>query len=205
GRHAGHADRGRRDPAAHRLRRLRRLWGGRAGRRRGVHLFHQPQLQGTNGPHDLRGLSGVSLHGGRKRHRRPSLRPTTLPDGRGMSGNVTGRAWTFGDNIDTDVLAPGIYMKLPVEEVAQHCLEAVDPEFAARVQPGDIVVGGENFGMGSSREQAPQALKILGVGAVLAKSFARIFYRNALNLGLPALFFREADEVSAGDRLELDL
>jgi 3-isopropylmalate/(R)-2-methylmalate dehydratase small subunit len=122
-----------------------------------------------------------------------------------MSGNLTGRAWTFGDNIDTDVLAPGIYMKLPVEEVAQHCLEAVDPEFAAKVQPGDIVVGGENFGMGSSREQAPQALKVLGVGAVLAKSFARIFYRNALNLGLPALFFREADEVSAGDRLDLDL
>ena len=122
-----------------------------------------------------------------------------------MSGRVTGRAWTFGDNIDTDVLAPGIYMKLPVEEVAQHCLEAVDPEFAAKVRPGDIVIGGENFGMGSSREQAPQALKVLGVGAVLAKSFARIFYRNALNLGLPALFFREADEVSAGDRLELDL
>jgi 3-isopropylmalate/(R)-2-methylmalate dehydratase small subunit len=122
-----------------------------------------------------------------------------------MTGKVTGRAWTFGDNIDTDVLAPGIYMKLPVEEVALHCLEAVDPDFAATVQPGDIVVGGENFGMGSSREQAPQALKVLGVGAVLAKSFARIFYRNALNLGLPALFFREADEVSAGDRLELDL
>jgi len=122
-----------------------------------------------------------------------------------MSGNLTGRAWTFGDNIDTDVLAPGIYMKLPVEEVAQHCLEAVDPEFAAKVRPGDIVVGGENFGMGSSREQAPEALKVLGVGAILAKSFARIFYRNALNLGLPALFFREADEVSAGDQLELDL
>jgi 3-isopropylmalate/(R)-2-methylmalate dehydratase small subunit len=122
-----------------------------------------------------------------------------------MTGKVTGRAWTFGDNIDTDVLAPGIYMKLPVEEVALHCVEAVDPDFAATVQPGDIVVGGENFGMGSSREQAPQALKVLGVGAVLAKSFARIFYRNALNLGLPALFFREADEVSAGDRLELDL
>ena len=122
-----------------------------------------------------------------------------------MSGKVTGRAWTFGDNIDTDVLAPGIYMKLPVEEVAQHCLEAVDPEFAAKVRPGDIVIGGENFGMGSSREQAPQALKVLGVGAVLAKSFARIFYRNALNLGLPALFFRGAQEVAAGDRLELDL
>ncbi|WP_411289298.1 3-isopropylmalate dehydratase small subunit [Phenylobacterium sp.] len=122
-----------------------------------------------------------------------------------MNGKVTGRAWTFGDNIDTDVLAPGIYMKLTAEEVATHCLEAVDPEFALKVQAGDILVGGENFGVGSSREQAPQALKILGVGAVLAKSFARIFYRNAVNLGLPALFFREADEISAGDCLEVDL
>lgn len=122
-----------------------------------------------------------------------------------MSDKVTGRAWVFGDDIDTDVLAPGIYMKLPPEQVAQHCLEAVDPAFAANVRPGDIVVGGENFGMGSSREQAPQALKILGVGAILARSFARIFYRNAINLGLPALFFREADRVSTGDRLELDL
>ena len=122
-----------------------------------------------------------------------------------MTGVIRGRAWTFGDNIDTDVLAPGIYMKLPPEEVAKHCLEAVDPAFAPGVRPGDVVVGGENFGLGSSREQAPQSLKILGVSAVLAKSFARIFYRNALNLGLPALFFREAHEVRAGDQLELDL
>jgi 3-isopropylmalate/(R)-2-methylmalate dehydratase small subunit len=122
-----------------------------------------------------------------------------------MTGVIGGRAWTFGDNIDTDVLSPGIYMKLPLEELATHCLEAVDPAFASGVRSGDIVVAGENFGLGSSREQAPQALKALGVGAVLAKSFARIFYRNAFNLGLPALFFGEADEISAGDRLQVDL
>jgi len=122
-----------------------------------------------------------------------------------MTGAIGGRAWKFGDNIDTDVLSPGIYMKLPPEELATHCLEAVDPAFASGVRSGDIVVAGENFGMGSSREQAPQALKILGVGAVLAKGFARIFYRNAFNLGLPALFFPQADEISAGDRLEVDL
>jgi len=122
-----------------------------------------------------------------------------------MTGGIGGRAWKFGDNVDTDVLSPGIYMKLPPEELAKHCLEAVDPAFAASVRLGDVVVGGENFGMGSSREQAPQALKILGVGAVLAKSFARIFYRNAFNLGLPALFFPQADEISAGDRIEVDL
>ncbi len=118
--------------------------------------------------------------------------------------SITGRAWTFGDGIDTDVLAPGVYMKLPVDEIARHCLEAVDPAFASGVAAGDIVVAGANFGLGSSREQAPQVLKILGVGAVLAKSFARIFYRNALNLGLPALFFPQADEIAAGDRLALD-
>jgi 3-isopropylmalate/(R)-2-methylmalate dehydratase small subunit len=118
---------------------------------------------------------------------------------------ITGRAWTFGDNIDTDVLAPGVYMKLPIEEAALHCLESIDAGFAAGVQAGDVVVGGANFGLGSSREQAPQALKMLGVGAILAKSFARIFYRNAVNLGLPALFFPQADEIAAGDRLEVHL
>jgi 3-isopropylmalate/(R)-2-methylmalate dehydratase small subunit len=119
-------------------------------------------------------------------------------------GVISGRAWTFGDGIDTDVLAPGVYMKLPIEEIAMHCLESVDPGFAGGVRYGDVVVGGVNFGLGSSREQAPQALKTLGVGALLAKSFARIFYRNALNLGLPALFFPQADEIGAGDRLEVD-
>jgi 3-isopropylmalate/(R)-2-methylmalate dehydratase small subunit len=121
-----------------------------------------------------------------------------------MSGVIFGRVWKFGDNIDTDVLAPGIYMKLPVEQAAKHCLEAVDPEFARNVGQGDIVVAGANFGLGSSREQAAQALKILGVGAVLASSFARIFYRNALNLGLPVLFFSSVDEITAHDRLEVE-
>jgi 3-isopropylmalate/(R)-2-methylmalate dehydratase small subunit len=117
---------------------------------------------------------------------------------------LTGRAWVFGDNVDTDVLAPGIYMKSPLAELAQHCLESVDPDFARNVQPGDIVVAGENFGMGSSREQAAQALIELGVAALIAKSFARIFYRNAINLGLPALVCPEADRIKAGDTLSLD-
>lgn len=101
--------------------------------------------------------------------------------------NIRGRAFVFGDLIDTDVLAPGPYMRAPLEELAKHCLEAVDPLFAQQVRPGDVVVGGESFGIGSSREQAVQALAQLGVGAVVAKSFARIFYRNALNLGVPAV------------------
>lgn len=94
--------------------------------------------------------------------------------------SIAGRAWVFGDNIDTDVLAPGLYMKGSIAELARHCLEAVDPRFAAEARPGDIVIGGRNFGMGSSREQAVMALRELGVGAVIARSFAGIFYRNAL-------------------------
>lgn len=121
-----------------------------------------------------------------------------------MTSVIQGRVWKFGDNIDTDVLAPGIYMKLPLAELAKHCLEAVDPAFAPNVKPGDIIVGGNGFGIGSSREQAAEALKQLGVGAVLAKSFARIFYRNALNLGVAALFFDFVDELSAGDELKID-
>lgn len=117
---------------------------------------------------------------------------------------IIGRAWVFGDNIDTDLLAPGIYMKLPLDQLASHCLEAIEPRFAKEVQAGDIVVGGANFGLGSSREQAAQALKQLGVGAVLATSFARIFYRNALNLGLPVLFFPQAAEIAAGTRLTVN-
>lgn len=122
-----------------------------------------------------------------------------------MLQTLCGRAWTFGDNIDTDVLAPGVYMKLPLEQAVQHCLEAVEPRFAREVSPGDIVVAGANFGLGSSREQAAQALRVLGVGAVLAQSFARIFYRNAINLGLPVLFFPAAAEITMHDRLKVDL
>jgi 3-isopropylmalate/(R)-2-methylmalate dehydratase small subunit len=112
-----------------------------------------------------------------------------------------GRAFVFGDNVDTDTLAPGLYMKKPIDEMARHTLEALDPGFAAGVRAGDFVVGGENFGMGSSREQAVLALRQLGVAAVVAKSFAGLFFRNALNLGLPALACTEADRIKPGDRL----
>jgi 3-isopropylmalate dehydratase small subunit len=100
---------------------------------------------------------------------------------------IRGRAWVLGDQVDTDVLAPGPYMRKPLAELATHCLEAVEPRFAREVRRGDIVMAGHGFGIGSSREQAAQVLLELGVAAVVARSFARIFYRNALNLGLPAL------------------
>ncbi|MFQ5938393.1 MAG: 3-isopropylmalate dehydratase, partial [Acidiferrobacterales bacterium] len=114
------------------------------------------------------------------------------------------RAWVFGDNIDTDVLAPSAYLMKPVEEVAKHCLEAVDPSFAVSVQPGDAFVAGANLGVGSSREGAPQALLLLGIRILLAKSFARIFYRNALNLGLPALVCADTGRIRQGDELRVD-
>ena len=117
---------------------------------------------------------------------------------------MAGRAFVFGDGIDTDVLAPGVYMKLPIEQLAQHCLESVDPDFVAKVRPGDVVVAGVNFGVGSSREQAAEALKHLGVACVIAKSFGAIFYRNALNFGLPVLVCADADRIAAGDRLAID-
>jgi len=117
---------------------------------------------------------------------------------------VTGRAWVFGDGVNTDVMAPGLYFKEPMEVMAKHCMEAIDPEFAAAVRPGDIIVAGRNFGVGSAREQAPMALQHLGVGAVLAQSFGRIFYRNALNFGIPALVFPSAAAVTAGDELRVD-
>ena len=88
------------------------------------------------------------------------------------------KAWVLGDNVDTDVITPGKYMKFGIEEIAQHCLEPVLPEFPKQVRPGDIVVAGRNFGAGSSREQAPAALKHLGVAALIAESFAGLFYRN---------------------------
>lgn len=115
-----------------------------------------------------------------------------------------GCCWVYGDNVDTDLLAPGAYMKGPVETMAGHCLEAIDPDFAKRVKPGDFVVGGRNFGMGSSREQAAQVLRILGVRAVVAKSFGGIFYRNAFNLGLLALVSDQADTIAKGDELRID-
>lgn len=115
-----------------------------------------------------------------------------------------GRAWVFGDDIDTDALAPGTYLKGSVEELSKHCLEVVSPTFATKVRPGDVVVGGMNFGIGSSREQAAQALKLLGVEAVIAGSFGGIFQRNALNLGLPALVCDSAGRIRHGDHVRVD-
>jgi 3-isopropylmalate/(R)-2-methylmalate dehydratase small subunit len=117
---------------------------------------------------------------------------------------IEGRAWVLGDDIDTDLLAPGHAMRLPLEELSSHCLEAIVPGFAASVQRGDVLVAGAGFGMGSSREQAAQALLHLGVAAVLARSIARIFYRNALNLGLPVLVFPDAGRIRDGERLRVD-
>jgi 3-isopropylmalate/(R)-2-methylmalate dehydratase small subunit len=115
------------------------------------------------------------------------------------------RAWVFGDNVDTDVIAPGRYMKFGIDEIAAHCFEALLPQFGKSVQPGDIVVGGRNFGAGSSREQAPAALKHLGVAALVAESFAGLFYRNALNLGLPAVVCAQARRIRDHDALRVDV
>lgn len=114
------------------------------------------------------------------------------------------RAWVLGDDVSTDAIVAGRYMKFGIEEIAKHCLETVLPAFARTVQPGDIVVAGRNFGTGSSREQAPQALKQLGVAALVAESFAGLFYRNALNLGLPALVCPRAKEIRDRGELHLD-
>ncbi|MCW4043706.1 MAG: 3-isopropylmalate dehydratase small subunit [Candidatus Bathyarchaeota archaeon] len=124
-----------------------------------------------------------------------------------MNLNVEGKAVKFGDNINTDVILPGKYLELiDPEELGKHALEGLDPTFAQRAREGVIIVGGKNFGCGSSREQAPIALKGAGVKCVLAESFARIFYRNAINIGLPTL---ECDgiseEVDEGDILMVDL
>jgi 3-isopropylmalate/(R)-2-methylmalate dehydratase small subunit len=114
------------------------------------------------------------------------------------------KAWVFGDNVDTDAIVPGRYMKFGIDEIAKHCMEALDPAFAHSVKHGDVVVGGRNFGTGSSREQAPEALKHLGISALVAESFAGLFYRNAINLGLPALVCAQAKRIRPGDDIHLD-
>jgi 3-isopropylmalate/(R)-2-methylmalate dehydratase small subunit len=114
------------------------------------------------------------------------------------------KAWLFGDNLDSDALAPGRYMKFGIEEIARHCLEGVDPSFARDVQRGDVLVAGKNLGAGSSREQAPEALKHLGVAALVAESYAGLFYRNAINLGLPAVVCAQAKRIGKGDELTID-
>ena len=118
--------------------------------------------------------------------------------------NSAPRAWVFGDDINTDLLAPAAYLKGSMEEAASHCLEDLDENFAQSVSEGDVFVAGENLGIGSSREQAPHALQILGVRTVLAKSIGRIFYRNALNLGIHTLVCPDTDRINQGDRLQVD-
>ena len=115
------------------------------------------------------------------------------------------RVWKFGPDIDTDALAPGAYMKLGIEGIAPHCLEAVRPEFAGQVQPGAVIAAGPNFGIGSSREQAVAALVHLGVKAVIAPSFSGLFFRNAFNLGLLLLSTPEAEQLAEAEQVELDL
>ncbi len=115
-----------------------------------------------------------------------------------------GKSWVFGDNVDTDQLAPGAFMKSPMEELARHCLERLNPHFPKNVRVGDIVVGGRNFGAGSSREQAVQSLLQLGVSAVVAQSFGGIFQRNAFNLGLLVLECEDTSKIHEGDHLVPD-
>jgi len=119
---------------------------------------------------------------------------------------IKGKAWKFGDGISTDHIAPGrlFHLRSNLPELAKHCLEDARADFASQVQRGDFVVGGRNFGQGSSREHAPTVIKLCGVGAVMAKSFARIFFRNCVNVGLPALIL-DTDQIADGDELEVDL
>lgn len=121
-----------------------------------------------------------------------------------MENSIIGKVWKFGDSIDTDLIISGKYLRTREMKIfAAHAMEGIDPEFAKKVKPGDIIVAGTNFGYGSSREQAPLALKHAGVACIIAKSFARIFFRNAINIGLPLL---EADiECNEGDIIRVDL
>jgi len=116
---------------------------------------------------------------------------------------TTSRVWKLGADVDTDALAPGAYMKNGIEVIAQHCLEALRPDFAAGVQFGDVLVAGPNFGIGSSREQAAGALVHLGVRAVIAPSFSGLFFRNAFNLGLLLLTCAKAEQLQEGDAVTL--
>lgn len=118
----------------------------------------------------------------------------------------SGKAWTFGDDIDTDQIIPARYLvTTDAAELAQHCLEIADPEFPKKAQPGDIIIGGKNFGCGSSREHAPLAIKGLGIQCIVAKSFARIFYRNTFNIGMCAVECPEAvDAIQTGQTVTVD-
>jgi 3-isopropylmalate/(R)-2-methylmalate dehydratase small subunit len=127
--------------------------------------------------------------------------------GKGAVMKIRGKVWRFGDDVDTDAIIPARYLNTTdPQELARHCMEDVDVEFVRQVKPGDIIVAGKNFGCGSSREHAPLCIKAAGVSCVIAAGFARIFYRNAFNIGLPILESPEATAASRqGDELEVDL
>lgn len=120
---------------------------------------------------------------------------------------LRGKVFKYGDNVDTDVIIPARYLNSSnPDNLAAHCMEDIDQNFAKTVNEGDIIVGGKNFGSGSSREHAPLAIKYAGIACVVAESFARIFYRNSINIGLPILESKEAvQEAAAGDNLEIDI
>ena len=119
----------------------------------------------------------------------------------------TGKVWVLGDDIDTDIIIPTEYLALKtIDDMKQYGFSPLRPELAGQIQKGDIIVAGRNFGCGSSREQAPEIIKALGIQCVIAKSFARIFYRNAINIGLPAIVCKDLpDEVKTGDQMELHM
>ncbi len=124
-----------------------------------------------------------------------------------MDKKITGKCWVFGDNVDTDAILPARYLVYTTEEeLSKYAMTGIDPEFPEKAEKGDIIVGGKNFGSGSSREHAPIGLKGLGISLVIAESFARIFYRNAINIGLPLLECKDITKyVNEGDILEVDL
>jgi 3-isopropylmalate/(R)-2-methylmalate dehydratase small subunit len=118
---------------------------------------------------------------------------------------VEGPVWKFGDNIDTDSIVPGRYLVFDLPKIAEHVLEGVRPEFASECAPGDIIVAGRNFGTGSSREMAPRGIQAAGITAIVAKSFARIFFRNCINVGLAPIECAEADVIEEGQRISIDV
>jgi len=122
-----------------------------------------------------------------------------------LSRTIKGRVWKFGDNINTDLILPGKYLDLGAEEVGGYAMSGVDKDFAKKVNPGDIIVAGKNFGGGSSRETAPWAIKNCGIAAVVAKSFSRIFFRNAINIGLPVIEFSQTTNIADGDEIEIEI
>src|SRR5256712_10119201 len=170
-----------------------------------MHFFDEPKLPRPDGLADGASISREPLDGdgvGDPRGNHGPAEGVAV-----MQTRFEGRVWTFGDDIWTDHISAGKYLGTTDPKVfAEHAFEAVDPTWAKNVQPGDMIVAGANFGCGSSREQAPVALKTLGISAILANSFARIFFRNAINLGFPAIEFAGLrDRLKPGDGIELDL